>query len=150
MKDQILKYLPWVALASLVIIQFFRIDKVQPPIDSSVDFLENTSVSEVEASLIKNACYDCHSHEVKYPWYANVAPVSFWVKGHVDNGVKKFNFSEFGSYTQKKANHKLEECVEVLEDKRMPLKSFTWLHPEARLSGEARQSLIDFFNSKIK
>ena len=149
MKAQILKYLPWVALASLIIIQFFRIDKAQPPVDASINFLDIAGVPETEAVLIKNACYDCHSHEVEYPWYSNIAPISFWLKGHVDHGIQKFNFSEFGSYNEKKAHHKLEECVEMLENKSMPLKSFTWVHPEARLTDETRQVLIDFFNKKM-
>jgi len=150
MKDQIIKILPWVALGSLVVIQFFRIDKSQPAVDPSLDFLAIESVPIKEATLIKDACYDCHSNEVEYPWYSNIAPVSFWVKGHIDHGIEKLNFSNFGSYDEGKAKHKLEECVEMMEKKSMPLKSYTWLHPEARLTDDTRQSLIDFFDAKSK
>ena len=142
------KYLPWALLASLIIIQFFRIDKSKPEYDTFQDFINITNPSESVKSSLKNACYDCHSNESKYPWYTNIAPVSFWVKGHIKGARQHLNFSEWGTYSAKKADHKLEECIEELQERNMPLKSYTWLHGEAKLSDEKIEELKSFFGSK--
>ena len=132
-------------LVLFVLIQFFRIDKTVPEFDRSKDFMEITQpVAEVR-EILNVACYDCHSHETRYPWYSQVAPVSWWVKHHIDDGKKHLNFSEWGLYSEKKADHKLDECVEEVEEGKMPLNSYTWTHGDADLSKEQKKLLVDFF-----
>ena len=87
--------------------------------------------------------------ESKYPWYTNIAPISFWVKGHIDHGREKLNFSLWNDYTKKKQHHKLEECIEEMEENHMPLKSYTWVHPEARLSKSDKAEIINFLKVKM-
>lgn len=140
------KLIPWILLASLIIIQFFRIDKSNPEYDIKNDFITIHSPPENVQAILKNSCYDCHSHETKYPWYTNIAPVSFWVKGHIKGGKQHLNFSDWGTYTAKKADHKLEECVEEIKSN-MPLKSYTWVHGEAKLTDTERQEMADYFQS---
>ena len=106
-----------ILLGIFILMQFSQIDKTNPPIDQKLDFIEITKPSEEIATMLKGACYDCHSHQVKYPWYTNIAPISWWVKGHIDNGVIELNFSEWGNYRVSKANHKLEESFEKVERK---------------------------------
>jgi len=140
-----------VGLALLVIfliMQFFRIDKSAPQVDPKLDFLEMTNPSDEVKALIKDACYDCHSYETVYPWYSNIAPVSWWTKHHVDEGREELNFSVWAEYSLKKADHKLEECAEEVEEGEMPLSSYTVTHSEAKLSKEQKESLEEFFNSK--
>ena len=137
-------------LALLLIIQLFRIDKTNPPIDTTKDFVKLTSPPAEVAQLVKNVCYDCHSHETKYPWYTNIAPVSWWVKGHIDHGRENLNFSTWADYEPKKANHKLEECYEEVEETHMPLASYTWMHPEARMSDDQRTVLVNWFKQKYQ
>lgn len=131
----------------LVIAQFFRIDKSHPPVNPKIDFATVTNVPDDINAMMKNACYDCHSHEVTYPWYTNIAPVSWWIKGHIRNGAKRLNFSEWGNYTNKQQRHQIEDCVEVLNDKRMPPKSYKFLHPEAQLSDDDRSKIVGWMES---
>lgn len=135
-------------IAVLVIIQFFRIDKTNPPLDPPNDFINVQNPPQQIAKLLKDACYDCHSHESKYPWYTNVAPVSWWVKSHINEGREHLNFSTWGTYPLKKRAHKLEECYEEVEEKHMPLKSYTWAHPEARLTEDQRATLVSWFKDQ--
>ena len=79
-------------LALLIILQFFPIDKTNPSVDPAKDFLSVVETPAPIAEMIRNACYDCHSHETKYPSYASIAPLSFWIKGHINNGREHLNF----------------------------------------------------------
>lgn len=137
-----------VALIILIIMQFFTIDTSVPEYDQKADFF-NTHIATVEMqSLIESACYDCHSYQSKYPWYSNVAPISWWLEDHIEDGRKHLNFSRWSEYDFKKADHKLEETVEMLEEKEMPLQSYTLLHSEANLTAEQRENLIIWFKAQ--
>ena len=139
-----------ILLGIFIIMQFFRIDKTNPPVNKALDFIEIHQPPKEIAAMLKDACYDCHSHEVKYPWYTNVAPVSWWVKGHIDNGIEELNFSEWGNYEASKAKHKLEESYEKVEKKEMPLTPYLIAHSEARLTTEQRAALVKYFKEKMK
>lgn len=136
-------------VAALIIMQFFRIDKSVPAHDIATDLIHMSEVDETTAGILKIACYDCHSYDTEYPWYTNVAPFSFFIKGHIKGGRQKVNFAEWASYDTGKKRHKLEECVEVMEEGRMPMKSYTWLHPEAKLSDDEKAKLIAWFKSQM-
>ena len=141
------KYLGIILVTLLIIIQFFRIDKTVPEFSEASDFsnIQNTDPSVM--SLIQDACYDCHSYKTAYPWYAEIAPVSWWVKNHINVGRDELNFSIWGEYNEGRRNHKLEESIELIEAGSMPLKSFTWLHPEAKMDLQQKQRLMDYFRS---
>jgi len=129
--------------------QFFPIDKTNPSIDTTKDYITLTQPPANIASLLKNACYDCHANTTTYPWYTSIAPVSWWVKGHIDNGRKQLNFSVWGDYSDKKKDHKIEECVEFVEETRMPLLSYIIAHSEARMSDEERAELVAWFRASM-
>lgn len=135
----------------LIIIQFFKIDKTIKPVNQQTDFLITTQTNTEVAAILKTACYDCHSNQPTYPWYTNFAPVSWWIKNHINEGSKHLNFSEWGNYSLKRKDHKLEECVEMIEEGEMPMNSYTWIHKEAKLTDAQRQLLIEWFKAeKIK
>lgn len=136
-----------VLLVILIVIQFFRIDKTNPPVKAEMDFINITKPSPEVAQILKTSCYDCHSHESVYPWYTNVTPVSWWIKSHINDARRHLNFSEWGSYSSKKADHKLEECVEMTEEGEMPLASYTLIHSNATLSKQQQQALVTWFKS---
>ncbi len=131
----------------LVFIQIFRIDKSTKPVNSSTDFVALTSPNEEVTNLLKIACYDCHSNQPTYPWYTNVAPVSWWVKHHIDEGSHHLNFSEWGTYSEKRKNHKLEECIEMIEEGEMPMTSYTLMHKEAKLTDAQKLQLVEWFKA---
>ena len=142
-----LKYMGMALAVFLIVAQFFPIDKTNPPVEMTKDFITMTNPPTQIAEHIKVACYDCHSHHTKYPWYSDVAPVSWWIKGHMNNGLKHLNFSTWGDYSQKKKDHKLDECIELVEKNWMPLLTYKIAHPESKLSEEQRADLISFFKS---
>ena len=84
--------------------------------------------------LFTRACADCHSNETVWPWYSNIAPVSWLVQRDVDEGREKFNIS-IGS-------GKADESAEKVADGEMPLAIYTILHPEANLTAAEKQELI--------
>jgi len=135
-------------LGLLLFLQFFQPDKTPPPSDENLDMLSRLPADAKVAGLLERACQDCHSHKTKYPWYSYLAPVSFWIANHIEDGRKHFNMSVFGTYPPKKAAHKLEEGYEVLESHEMPMDSYTWLHPEARLTEEERRVLSLWFRKQ--
>lgn len=105
----------YVLLLAFILIQFFQIDKTNPPINEGVDFINIKKAPEPIAKLIKGACYDCHSNTTKYPWYSNLQPVGWFLQKHYNDGRKHLNFSTFAIYTPKKQEHKLEETIEMIE-----------------------------------
>ena len=120
-----------ILLFILIIIQFFPIDTDNLEANPQNDFVSLVGQEQTPiGQLIKAACYDCHSHETKYPAYTRFQPVGFYLRSHIRGGRQKLNFSEWSNYSENKKIQKLEQCVEVMEEKRMPLKSYTWLHPE--------------------
>lgn len=132
----------------LIIFQFFRIDKTNPPLDAANDIAVVAQMPAELHTLIKASCYDCHSNEVKYPWYTNVAPLSWWIKHHINEGREELNFSEWGTYKSRRIDKKLKECAEMLEEGEMPLSSYTIIHGEAKLSEAQKAQLIAWFNSQ--
>ncbi len=131
----------------LVVSQFIRIDKTNPPSEAANDFITITKPSEEIAGILKASCYDCHSHQTVYPWYTNIAPVSWWIKNHVNEGSHHLNFSLWGTYKSRRMDHKLEECVEMVEEGEMPMSSYTLIHGNAKLSKEQQTALVSWFNS---
>lgn len=136
-----LRYVLYALPVLLIVAQAFRIDKSVPEYDRSQDFLALMQAPQDVADLMRAACYDCHSYESKYPWYAEIAPVSWWVKQHINEGREHLNLSLYGSWSPKKRSHKIEECIESLKEGWMPLKSYTRGHPEARLSESQRTAI---------
>lgn len=131
-----------------IVIQVFQINKTINPVNEQTDFIAVTQTNPEVATILKNACYDCHSNQPTYPWYTSVAPVSWWIKNHINEGSKHLNFSIWQTYTVKRKDHKLEECVEMIEEGEMPMNSYTWMHPEAKLTDAQKQLLIDWFKAE--
>lgn len=148
MRKKIFQYSLLILVAALVIMQFFQIDKSSPEIVPAEDFLVAMNPPEDVKMLLENACYDCHSHHTVYPWYSNIAPVSWWLKDHVDDARKHLNFSIWTTYSPKKAAHKLEECFEMVEETEMPMKSYLITHGEARITDAERLKLVGWFKAK--
>lgn len=118
---------------ALIGIQFIEVDRSNPPVTSDLQ-----ASMEVK-NVLKNACYDCHSNETKWPWYSKVAPVSFFISNHVVEGREHLNFSTWGRmYSQKQGEHK-KEIWEEIEKNEMPLSHYIWLHPKANLTLDQRQ-----------
>ena len=132
-------------LVAFVIIQFFRIDTSNPPVNKGMDYLTIKNTPPELAKAIRTSCYDCHSNESIYPWYSNIQPVAWWLQDHIEEGRKELNFSTFSTYEPKRQAHKLEEAAEQIEKGDMPLESYVLGHPEAKLTAEQQKNLIQYF-----
>ncbi|MFK5973842.1 MAG: heme-binding domain-containing protein [Flavobacteriaceae bacterium] len=127
-----------------VLIQFYRPKKNTALGNHTAVFLTETNPPQNVKVILEQSCYDCHSNNTQYPWYNNIAPVSYWLWNHVKNGKRHLNFSEWEGYTVKKKDHKLEELIEMLEAGEMPLTEYTWTHEKARLTQEERDAVIEW------
>ncbi len=87
--------------------------------------------------LVRRACYDCHSNETVWPWYSNIAPVSWLVQRDVDEGRQKLNFSEWD-----RPQEGAREILEVIQEGEMPPFYYVILHPQAKLSNAEKQALL--------
>ena len=137
--------LRWVALGLGVVflaLQFVPVDRVNPPIERNVD-----APGEVER-ILRRACYDCHSHETRWPWYSHVAPLSWWIADHVEPGRGDLNFSQWPTFDFVEQGLALEDIEEQIRKGEMPLRSYLILHSEARLTQEDRETLLDWAGSR--
>lgn len=130
-----------------VVIQFVRIDKTNPVTPLENDFIELAKPNVEIAAILKTSCYDCHSNQSKYPWYSNVAPVSWFVKNHINEGREHFNFSEWNEYASVDRTNILHECAKAVEKGEMPMKPYVLMHSEAKLTDEQKADLVAFFRS---
>jgi len=131
-------------LAVFIIIQFFTPEKNQSDAATPNDLFAHYPATDSLKQLIKTSCYDCHSNNTRYPWYSQIQPVAWWLDDHVKEGKRKFNFSEFATYPAKKADHKMEEFIELVKKEEMPLTSYTVIHTDAKLTNEQRVALTNW------
>lgn len=130
-----------VLLGLLLVLQFIRPDTSVPTVEADQDLCEMLQPPAEVETLLKNACYDCHSYETRYPWYSQIVPVSWWLNNHVQEGREHLNFSTFGTLSPRNRAEALEEAAEEVEEGEMPLNSYTWTHADARLSAEQKNAL---------
>ena len=97
----------------------------------------------VEA-ILDRSCADCHSYKTRWPWYTNVAPVSWFIVDHVNEARRDLNLSEWGKYDTRRQNNKLRQMCDLVKGGAMPLSSYTPLHKGSALSDEARGVLCDW------
>ena len=135
----------------LVVLQFFR-PKTNNSGDETYALSTQYPVPENVAAILKVACNDCHTNYTRYPWYAHVQPIGWWLNDHIEHGKGHLNFSEFTKRRIAVQNHKFEEIIETVEEHEMPLDSYTALgmHSEANLSDEQRQVLINWAKDQME
>jgi len=139
---KILKKILLLLLVVFVIAQFFGPDKNEGSLESIITFTNETNPSDQVMMTFKTTCFDCHSNQSRYPWYNNITPVNYWMADHIKDAKGHLNFSEWESYSVKKKDHKLEEVIEMVEKKEMPLPSYTWTHKDAILTDKQIEELI--------
>lgn len=137
-------------LVAFAIIQFIPIDRVNKPVDHAVNFVEIKNTPEKIQGLIKGACYDCHSNETVYPKYAFIAPISWSVKSHINEGRERLNFSVWGTYNKELKENMLSRAAETVQNKMMPFPGYIVYHKEANLSDAERKLLSNYFEEMLK
>ncbi len=121
------------AAIGFVAIQFIPVDRTNPPVTREIAWN-----SPETRSLAQRACFDCHSNETEWPFYAYIAPISLMLAQHVAEGRDQLNFSEWDG-----RNEDYEEIVEAVTSGKMPLPNYLVLHPVARLSEVEKEALLE-------
>ena len=124
-------------VALLLVIQVFRPARTNPPVDPARTMQARTHLPPQVGAILDRACLDCHSNQTRWPWYSQVAPVSWFVASHVKEGRRHLNFSQW-SEKRKIQDHDLFEICEQVKKGEMPISSYTWVHHGSVLApGEA-------------
>ena len=100
-------------------------------------------------SIIETSCYDCHSNNTEYPWYNKIQPISYFMEGHINEGKEELNFSEIGSYSNRKLKSKLKSIINQIDDKEMPMFSYTLIHRNAILSEENKKEIKNWVSVNL-
>ncbi len=129
-------------LLALIVIQF-----IHPPKNQAAGAQPNYIgsrhiVPENVRTILEKACLDCHSNNTRYPWYSRLQPVDWWMDDHIRDGKKELNLDEFTHKSLRYQYHKLEEIAEQVQENKMPLQSYTWMHKDAILSTEEKAGLV--------
>jgi len=127
-----------IVLVVWVAIQFVPVERDNPPVESDI-----AAPAEVRA-ILKRSCYDCHSNETAWPWYARVAPFSWLIAKDVREGRRELNFSAWNKFTGGRRARKFKEIVEQVEQDKMPQWYYVLLHPAANLSTGDKKILTEW------
>ena len=102
---------------------------------------EPTWRSPEDRALVERACFACHSNLTKWPWYSNVAPVSWLVQHDTEEGRKRLNFSEWD-----RPQKNILNASEELDEGKMPIPNYVFMHSEAKLSPAEKETLENILN----
>ena len=142
-----LKILIIILVIAFVTIQFFQPEKNLSN-DSNNHIFQHEQIPENVKLSLKTACMDCHSNNTKYLWYHKFAPVSWMVNQHIIDGKDELNFSDWGEMDEYDKIVAIEDIRQEIERKTMPLKSYTFIHWDAKLSEEERTAIFAWLDKK--
>jgi uncharacterized membrane protein len=126
-------------------IQFIPIERDNPTFDKTDEIVTSPEVKK----LLKASCYDCHSNEVKYSIYSYIAPLSWGVRSHIKQGRLAVNFSTWEKMDPKLRDKRIDRMANEIRREKMALSSYLMFHPEAHLSKEERQLLVDWAENDL-
>ncbi len=131
-------------LIILVGLQFFRPAKNLSPTPAKTDLLVLHPAPPAVKQLLHTACYDCHSDHTRYPWYAEIQPVAWWLAQHIEDGKRELNLSSFGDWKAGRKVDRLEEMIDHIASRSMPLSSYTLVHRDAKFTDPQIKLLNDW------
>lgn len=134
MVKKVLNIVLIVVVVAFVAIQFRRPVRENPPFDPQHAVEAHVKVPAPIAAIFERSCNDCHSNKTVWPMYSQVAPASWLVADHVNEGRTHLNFSVWGTYDKRRQGKKLQQICDEVTDGLMPIPNYTWLHRNAKLS----------------
>ena len=138
---KIAKWFAIVLVGLLLIAQFVRPARTNPPVDELQTIQATTQMSPDVAAIFERSCRDCHSNKTVWPWYTNVAPISWFIANHVSEARHSMNLSEWGRLDRDQQDRKLRQICDESQDGVMPLSTYTPLHPGSTLSEQDKKTL---------
>jgi len=145
-----IRYLWLLIVVVFIGIQFIPVSRNNSDKTTSADFMQFYNPPDRVSGILKVSCYNCHSNNTDYPWYANFQPVGFVIENHIKRGKDNLNLSEFGDYSGRRQYSKLTSMIDQIEGNKMPLPAYTLIHRDAKLTGEEKKDLISFLNSTLE
>ena len=139
-----IKKLGLLALFAFIAIQFIQPARNKKDEISTTDISRIVHLPDSVQVVLNNACYDCHSNNTNYPWYAYIQPMGWIMAKHIRQGKAVLNFSEFGSYSPRRQLSKLTGIANSVRDGIMPLSSYKWMHKNARLSTDEKELIMNW------
>lgn len=133
------------AVILILVVQVIPVHRNELPIPGGKSFVNQFNFPNNVNRILERSCYDCHSNQTNYPWYGNIQPIALLLENHISEGKKKLNFDEFQDYGKRRLRTKYTEIVKQIEQDKMPITSYLWLHPEAQLSEAEKKLLIQYF-----
>ena len=132
-----------------LLLQFFQPTRNDGGDPRHIKFLHTFNVSENVGKILSNSCLDCHSNYTQYPWYTIIQPFGRWMGSHIAKGKSELNFDEFDSYSDRRKASKLKSISFSIEDKSMPLSSYTLIHQSAKLSAHEQKIITDWASAVL-
>jgi hypothetical protein len=145
---RILKIVLIVFVVIFVGMQAIRPTLSNPSIDESQTINARTQITPQVATILDRSCRDCHSNKTVWPWYTQIAPVSWWLSNHVNEGRRNLNLSEWGKLPSDRQDRKLRQICDEVQDGIMPLSSYLPMHPVAKLSDQDKKTLCDWTDAE--
>ena len=137
-----------VMAAGLVLAQVIRPDRTNPPIDPAKTLVATTHPPANVQAILDRGCRDCHTNQTVWPWYTNVAPISWFIAGHVTEGRHNLSFSNWADYPPALKVKRLAQMCDLVQRAEMPLTTYLLLHRDAALSDEDRQAVCDWTDAQ--
>ena len=150
MTGRIVRGLAVATIAGALAIQLARPARTNPPTEPVRTMMAMAHVPPEANAVLERACRDCHSNDTRWPWYSNVAPISWFVIDHVNHGRRHFNYSDWAQYDSDQVPRLLKNTCEMTRKGEMPIASYTWLHPEARLMDRDIVALCDWTDGLLR
>ncbi len=137
-------------VAIVVLIQFYPMDKPVVSKDNPNDLIATSNVPKNISTMLKNACYDCHSNESTFPWYSNIAPVKWMLYDHISEAREELNFSNWNALETDDKADLLDDISTLVLEGEMPIKGYTILHSEANLSKTDREAIATWADEMLE
>lgn len=119
-------------IAAFAIMQLFQPERNKAAVTND-DIVFQMEIPQPVKKIIITSCYDCHSNQTRYPWYASLSPISWMISDHVEDGKEALNFSAWGQYSKREQISLLDDIFNAVSEKGMPLMSYIIIHKDAGL-----------------
>lgn len=144
---KIIKKILFIGLIIFLLIQLYQPARnIGLEQDITANFTKVYNVPKNVEAIFRTSCYDCHSNNTNYPWYSYIQPVRMVMESHINEGKENLNFNEWGNYSSRKQNNKLDRIAKQIQSNEMPLSSYTMIHKNATLSATQKKEVLDWIS----
>jgi len=133
-----------VLLVILLIIQFIHPHRNTSKSAQPNNIAKSFAVPADVKTILDKACMDCHSNNTRYLWYFKIQPVDWWLTHHIDEGKRGLNFDEYAGRSLRYQFHKMEDIADQVKEGEMPINSYTWIHKDAILTEQEKNTIINW------